>query len=280
MKSLSLRAVLLCVALVLGACSNGKIPLEYRFVEGDGTHYLWTIDSRTSVNSTTEQSVTTVNMVVDVHEQITEFQGGNSILTISLRPKTLRRSGAPLSAPAPMTVKYELGPTGEIVKPITEELAPPAASAVQLGTTLIRSRIALPPTPVGIGDHWETPLVLDGDLGNIDLEGQGTLLGFELKGKRKLARIQTTRSGNIITHQQQGGVPVRLRGVTTSRAMSSLDIDNGVLYSSSARFFSQFDIASVESGKLIGNMRVTLNSNLQLNPNPPKPEVTRRNRGR
>ena len=280
MKSLTCRAILLVLAVVLGACSNGKIPLEYRFEEGDGTHYQWTIDSRTSVNSTTEESVTTVNMVVDVHEQITESEGDNSILTISLRPRSLRRGGAPLRAPAPVTVKYQLGPNGEIVKPITEELAPQAASAVQLGTTLIRSRIALPPDPVGIGDRWETPLVLDGDLGNIDLDGEGTLLGFELKGKRKLARIQTTRKGNIVTHQQQGGVPVRLRGVTTSRAMSSLDIDNAVLYSSSARFSSQFDIASVESGKLIGNMRMTLNSNLQLDPNPPAQQVSRRNRAR
>ncbi len=264
MNSFLRRIAPVLIVLSLSACSNGKIPLEYRFDRGDGTRYLWTIDSRTSVNSRSEQSVTTVNMVVDVHEKVSAAGGQNAILTINLTPRSLKQDGVPMRTPPPMTAKYELGPKGEILKAVTEDLAAPAASAVQLGSTLVRSRIALPPNPVGIGDEWDTPLVLDGDLGNIKLDGEGRLLGFELKGKRKLARIETKRSGNIITHQQQGGVPVRLRGVSTSNASSRLDIDNGVLYASSTRFSSQFDIASQESGKLIGNMRVILTSRLQL----------------
>jgi hypothetical protein len=253
--------------LALAACSNGKIPLAYNFEEGDGTRYLWTIDSRTAVNSSSEQSVTTTSMVVDVHEQVTRAKDGeDALLTITLNPKSLREGNRAINAPSQLIVKYQLNSKGEIVKPVASELAPQAASAIELGATLIRSRIALPPGPVGIGDQWETPLVLDGDLGNIKLDGQGKLLGFELKGKRKLARIETVRTGDIVTHQQQGGVPVRLRGTSTSTANSSLDIDDGVLYSSIARFTSDFDIASVESGKLIGNMRVTLNSKLQLEP--------------
>ncbi|CAN5810633.1 hypothetical protein BH23ACT12_BH23ACT12_13270 [soil metagenome] len=251
---------------MLAACSNGKIPLAYNFEEGEGTRYHWIIDSRTSVNSTSEQSVTTTNMVVDVHEQVS--RGDEPMLTITLKPTSLKQDGRPMKTPATTTVKYQLNDRGEIVKAATKELAGPAASAVQLGATLIRSRIALPADPVGIGDEWDTPLVLDGDLGNINLEGRGKLLGFELKGKRKLARIETTRTGDIVTHQQQGGLPVRLRGTSTTNAMSSLDVESGVLYSSSARLISDFDIASQESGKLIGTMRVTLNSSLKLAPQP------------
>ena len=255
------------VLLALASCADGKIPLAYNFEEGEGTRYLWTIDSRTSVNSSSEQSVTTTSMVVDVHEQVNRAKKGEeTLLTITLTPKSVREGVRAVKPPGPITVKYQLNTKGEIVKPVASELAPQAASAIELGATLIRSRIALPPGPVGIGDQWETPLILDGDLGNIKLDGQGKLLGFELKGKRKLARIETVRTGDIVTHQQQGGVPVRLRGTSTSTANSSLDIDDGVLYSSSARFTSDFDIASVESGKLIGNMRVTLNSKLQLEP--------------
>lgn len=264
MKISPVRIVLLVLLAALGACSNGKIPLEYRFEKGEGTRYLWTIDSSTSVSSTSEESVTTVNMVVDVREQVSDGQGKNSILTMTLTPKSLRQGNQAIKTPAPMTVKYELGPNGDIVKPITKELAPEDASAIQLGATLIRSRIALPNDPVGIGDQWDTPLILDGDLGNIDLDGRGKLLGFQLKGKRKLARIETRRQGDIVTHQQQGVVPVRLRGVSTSKALSNLDIDNGVLYDSTARLSSEFDIASEESGKLIGKMRVVLNSKLEL----------------
>ena len=276
MNSFVARIIVLISALSLGACSNGKIPLEYRFDRGEGTTYRWTIDSETAVNSTSEQSVTTVNMVVDVREKVSGAEGETSILTIELTPRSLSRGGQTMRTPPPTTVRYELGPKGEILKPVTEGLEPAAASAVELASTLVRSRIDLPDTPVGIGDEWDTPLVLDGDLGNIDMQGKGTLLGFELKGKRKLARIETTRTGNIVTHQQQGGVPVRLRGVSTSDATSRLDVVNGVLYASTARFSSDFDIASQESGKLIGNMRVVLNSRLQLEPNPAKPEISRR----
>lgn len=258
------RTISLLLLLALAACSNGKIPLAYNFEEGDGTRYRWTIDSRTSVNSSSEQSVTTTSMVVDVHEQVSGE--AKPVLTITLKPTSLTQGGSPIKTPAATTVQYELNDRGEILKAVTDELAAPAASAVQLGATLIRSRIALPPGPVGIGDEWEAPLVLDGDLGNIQLDGHGKLVGFELKGKRKLARIETTRTGDIVTHQQQGGVPVRLRGTSTTEAMSSLDVDNGVLYSSSARLISDFDIASQESGKLIGTMQVTLNSRLQLAP--------------
>ena len=260
------RTISLLLLLVLSACSNGKLPLAYNFEEGDGTRYRWTIDSRTSVNSSSEQSVTTTSMVVDVHEQVSGE--AEPVLTITLKPTSLKQGGRAMAIPEATTVKYQLNDRGEILEAVTEELAAPAASAVQLGATLIRSRIALPPGPVGIGDEWDAPLVLDGDLGNIQLDGHGKLLGFELKGKRKLARIETTRTGDIVTHQQQGGVPVRLRGTSTTNAMSSLDVDNGVLYSSSARLISDFDIASQESGKLIGTMRVALNSRLELTPQP------------
>lgn len=262
------RLALLSVLVGLGACSSGKIALEYRFDQGEGTRYLWTIDSETSINSSTEQSVTTIRMLVDVHEQTSrEEDGSDPILTITLTPRNVEQSGRVMPTPEAVTVRYALGPQGEILRPLdNDDLAPQAASAIELASTLIRSRIALPADPVGIDDQWDAPVLLDGDLGNIDLQGQGRLVGFELKGKRKLARIETVRSGEIITHEQQGGVVVRLRGTTNSDSLSSLDIDNGILYGSSERFVSDFDIAALESGKLMGNMRVVLNSTLELQP--------------
>jgi hypothetical protein len=267
MRSLPIHLVAVAALILLAGCSSGKIPLSYRFDEGEGTRYRWTIDSETSVSSTTEESVTTLNMVIDVNEKVTRRRGDQpAMLTIELTPRTLSRGTQSLELPEPVTVRYELGQEGQIVEALTEDLAPQAASALQLGATLIGTRIALPSRPVGIGDEWDTPFVLDGDLGNINLSGHGKLLGFELKGKRKLARIETKRSGDILTHEQQGGTPVRLKGTSTSDAMSSLDVDSGVLYNSNARLLSDFDIASVESGKLLGTMRVALNSKLELDP--------------
>ncbi|HEX2054767.1 MAG TPA: hypothetical protein VHJ78_13720, partial [Actinomycetota bacterium] len=112
MRKPSLRAAALCILLLLGACSNGKIPLEYRFEEGEGTYYRWTIDSRTSVSSTSEESVTTVNMVVDVHEQVAKGKDGNSVLTMTLTPRSVRQGNRAINTPPPVTVKYELGPNG------------------------------------------------------------------------------------------------------------------------------------------------------------------------
>lgn len=263
------RTIPLLVVIALGACSNGKVPLAYSFEAEDGTRYRWTIDSRTSANSSGDRSVTSLNMVIDVHEQVSGTRDGETpILTIELTPRTLRQGGSALSPPEPLTVRYELNDRGEIVKALTDDLAPQAASALQLGATLIRSRVALPTDPVGIGDEWDAGLVLDGDLGNIALDGTGKLLGFDLKHKRKLARIETKRSGEIITHEQQGGVAVRLRGTSSSDAISNLDLDSGRLHSSTARFISEFDISSLESGKLLGTMLVDLESRLDLQTGP------------
>lgn len=263
------RTIPLLLVIALGACSDGKVPLAYSFEAEDGTRYRWTIDSRTSINSSNDRSVTSLNLVVDVHERVSGTRSGETpILTIELTPRSLRQGGETLSTPEPLTVEYELNEEGEIVRALSDDLAPRAASALQLGATLIRTRVALPAGPVGIGDEWEAGMVLDGDLGNIALDGTGKLLGFGLQDKRKLARIETRRSGEIITHEQQGGVAVRLRGTSSSDAISNLDLDTGVLYSSTARFVSEFDISSLESGKLLGTMQVNLESRLDLETGP------------
>ena len=258
----------LTMAFALGSCSNGEVDLSYRFDENErGIKYLWTIDSTTQIDSSTDHSSSTLQMVVEILEQVErESADADPVLTVTLTPRSLRQGGVGAKTPGKAVVKYQLDQSGHITEPISSDLAAQAASALELGTILSQSRVALPSEAVGIGEVWDAPLKLDGDTGTINLTGTGRLLGFELSGRRKLARIGTERSGDITAIEQLAGVLVQLRGKTTSSATSSLDVDSGTLYSSISRFSSDFDMALEETGKLAGTMKVNLTSKLELQP--------------
>ncbi|MGQ0679599.1 MAG: hypothetical protein ACT4OM_08090 [Actinomycetota bacterium] len=255
------------LSLVLTGCSSGEVDLEYAFNRQEGIRYLWSIDSTTEINSSTQSSIDRVVMTVDVLEQVEESSdGGDSILTVTLTPKSLSRGGTSQPTSGPLKVQYQLDPKGQIVKPITKDLETRAASALELGTILSQSRLALPGRAVGIGDTWDAPLKLDGDTGTINLSGTGKLIGFGLNGRRKLARIQTERTGDITAIEPLAGVLVELKGNTKSNAVSNLDIDNGLLFSTVSNFVSDFNLALQETGKLTGTLKVTLTSRLELQP--------------
>jgi hypothetical protein len=261
-------ALFLVTTVLLAGCSSGKVDLSYRFDENlRGTRYLWTINSTTAIDSSTDHSTDKLEMVIDVLEKVERADpNADPVLTVTLTPKLIRQSDSPVRSPGKTVVKYQLDRNGHIVEPLTSDLASQTASALELGTILSQSRVALPPGAVGIGDTWDAPLKLDGDTGAIDLKGTGRLLGFELNGHRKLARIGTDRRGDITAIEQLAGVLVQLRGKTTSNSTSTLDIDRGTLYSSVARFSSDFDMALEDTGKLAGTMKVDLTSKLEYQP--------------
>jgi hypothetical protein len=260
----------LLIALLMATvgCTQGKVPLRYQYVPGSDTRYLWTIDSTTAIDSSTDQRSKHLLMEVNVHEEVQKAakKGEDAVLTITLTPKSLMEGGVRTSTPPATKVEYQLKPNGRIRKPVTADLSEREASALELGTLLSQSRLALPNRPVGVGDRWSTPLQLSGDTGTIKLKGQGRLVGFDLKGGHRLARIETDRSGEITAQEQLAGVFVLLRGNSRSSAMSMLDLDRGVLYSSVSRFVSDFDLADEVSGKLAGTLTVRLVSTLTLQP--------------
>jgi hypothetical protein len=263
-----LPLLLLALGLLAGACAQQRIPLKYDYSPGLDTRYRWTIDSTTALNSSTDQSSRHLFMEVDVHEKVRRAAGkeGNAVLTITLTPRSLQEGGVRAATPPRTRIEYELGPSGQIRRPVTADLSEREASALELGTLLSQSRLALPRRSVGVGDRWSTPLKLAGDTGTVELNGQGRLVGFDLKGRHRLARIETNRSGEIMAQEQLAGVFVVLKGNSRSTATSLLDLDRGILYSSVSRFASDFDLADEQSGRLAGTLKVTLVSTMQLQP--------------
>lgn len=268
MKKTTGVALALAMLLTAASCSNGKVTLTYSFDEEEGTRYLWRIDSVTTINSSTDQSSSHLEMEVEILEQILaeESDDGNRLLAITLTPKVLRQDGEEVELPETITVRYELGPEGRIMEPTESELELSTASALELGSILARSRIPLPQEPVGIGETWEVPLMLEGQTGSFALQGEGKLVGFALSDRRRLAQIEIDRSGEVTGFEQLAGVLVQLRGRSTNTSTSQLDIDSGVLLSSHAEFTTNFDMARLESGELAGTLDVQLTSDLELQP--------------
>lgn len=267
MNKLAAVALILVMLFIATSCSDGKIPLTYSFEESEGTHYLWTVDSATTINSSTDQSSTRLEMEVGVHERVLEeAEGDNRVLAITLTPEHLRQDGQEIQLPEPMTVRYLLSPDGNILETVGGDLSPSAASALELGSLLARNRIPLPEEPVGIGGTWDAPLVLEGQTGSFDMEGEGRLLGFSLQDRSRLAEVEINRSGEVTGFEQLAGVLVQLRGRSTSTTTSRLDIDRGVLKSSYSEFSTNFDMSRLESGQLAGTLDVSLTSRLELQP--------------
>ena len=260
-------ALSLVMLFTATSCSDGKVLLTYSYEESEGTHYLWRVDSATTINSTTDQSSTRVEMEVAIHERILEeTEGENKVLAITLTPEHLRQDGQEMQLPEPMTVRYLLNSEGHIVETVDSDVSPSAASALELGSLLARSRISLPEEPVGIGGTWEAPLVLEGQTGSFDMAGEGELLGFSLQDRRRLAEVEIERSGDVTGFEQLAGVLVQLRGRSTSTTTAQLDIDRGVLLSSYSEFSTNFDMSRLESGQLAGTLDVRLTSELELQP--------------
>lgn len=262
-----LTGVVLTLAMLLTAtsCSNGKIPLTYSF-DPEGTRYLWRIDSTTTINSATDQSSTRLQMEVEVLEELQQDGEGGRLLAITLTPKRVVQDEQTIPLPDPTTIRYRLGEEGQIDEPLDPGLSASAASALELGSILARSRIPLPDDPVAIGGTWDAPLLLEGQTGSFDLEGAGRLTGFALEDRRRLAEIEITRAGEVTGFEQLAGVLVQLRGQSTSSTSSRLDIDRGVLLSSVSEFSTNFDMSRLESGQLAGTLSVRLTSDLELQP--------------
>lgn len=258
---------LLCVIAMVAAtagCAERKALLEYRFPPGYREHYRWHITAVTRTESPTEQTTRRLEAVLDLEETVRRERNGRMILAVRLEPLSVQENGKDGPIPPPSTAEYDIDSHGRIRGLVKAGLSAGAVSSLELDTLASQIRPALSPEPVALGGTWNAPLRIRAERTSIDFRGAGRLAGFELSDRRRLGRIRTQRRGRISSEQSMNNAPVSLRGTSVSRGLARLDIDHGLLFSSTDRSSSEFDV--LLSGRPAAKLKVTLTSRLQLRP--------------
>jgi len=250
--------------VILGAtgCAAKKIALSYRFPAGYQATYRWSISAVTSKESPQETGATRLEAVLEMQERVAPGPADAMTLTVLLKPLSVKENGQQSPKPPPSKVNYAIAPNGRILRVLTADLAPGAISSLELDALASETRPPLAAQPVALGETWNAPLRLKSDRSNIAFSGNGKLLGFDLIDKRRLARVETVRHGPVTSVQILNKVPVTLKGISKSHAVSTVDVDRGALFSSDYRSISNFDVL-LASGP-VARLRVMLTSRLQL----------------
>lgn len=254
----------LALALVAAGtgCAEKKLLLEYRFPPGYEGHYRWSVQAVRSIQSPTEQTTSRLDAVLDMKERIRREPGGRTILAVRLEPLSVKENGEAAAIPPPSSAEYEIDNHGRIRRLVKAGLSSGTISSLELDALAYQIRPPLSGRPVGLGETWDAPLKVRGQRTSIDFRGAGRLVGFDLKDRRRLSRIETHREGNITSNEVLNDAPVLLRGRSRSDAVSSLDLDRGVLFSSHDKSTSHFDV--LLSNRPAAKLDVTLTSRLQL----------------
>lgn len=137
------------------------------------------------------------------------------------------------------------------------------AQGVDLGRLIAEYRPQLPSTPVELGDNWSAPLRTQAGNTKLELSGFGRLKSFELKGRRRLARIESKRSGTLTTAQLVGRSEIKLSGTSTVDSESKIDLDESMLYQTTSTSRSNFSMRLVGGGDL-GELQIRIRSVLTL----------------
>lgn len=249
---------------LIAGCAEKGVLLQYRFSPGYEAHYRWSVGSVTFTESPTEQTTDRLQAVLEMQERVHRQPGGRIILTVRLRPVTVRENGEPGALPPPSTAEYEIDRQGRIRQLVKAGLSAGAVSSLEVDALASQIRPPLSASAVAPGGAWDAPLRIRSERTSIDFQGVGRLLDFDLQDRRRLARIQTERRGNIISNQQMNNSRVVLKGRSSSKGLALLDIDGGILFSSNDRSTSEFDVFL--SGRPAAKLTVTLTSRLQLDP--------------
>lgn len=256
---MALTAVLL---LALTGCAEKKISLSYRFPAGYQATYRWSIISITSKESPQEQSTRRLEAVLEMQESIAPGPGDRMTLTILLKPLSLKENGKQGFKPPPSKVNYEIASDGRILKVLAADLGPGAIASLELDALASETRPPLSARPVGLGEIWNAPLKLQSERSSIAFAGTGKLLGFDLVDSLRVARIETVRRGPVNSKQVLNKLPVTLKGFSTSKALSLVNVDRGTLVSSDYQSSSNFDV--VLSSGTAARIKVSLTGKLQL----------------
>jgi hypothetical protein len=141
-------------------------------------------------------------------------------------------------------------------------LAPQISSGLEVDSLIRESYPRLPHGSLSIGDTWDAPLRVALERTTVDLGGKGKLLGFDLARRRRLARIEISRSGRVTSVQPVEQVQLSISGTTNSTTTAMIDVDAGILFSAESVSTSQFEIGA-ESGMPSATHHITVRTTIE-----------------
>lgn len=248
--------------LVVGACSN-KIVLKYEFQQHHTDRYRLSVRATSKIDAPTEQTQRVLTLRADV-DQTTVQAGKQARVRTKVIPIEIREDGVLIPTPPPASLEYEVTRSGQITSLVaTSGLTPDSSSTLELESLLTGTFPVLPDRPVALRDRWPADLDAKGSMTQLALAGSGTLEGFELIDRRRLARISLSRSGEVRTEQPIGRTKVTLDGKAVVSGTSLWDVDDGRLFSNRSSSHTVFDL-SVGGGAEGGTLTVRLVSNITL----------------
>lgn len=256
------RFVLAGLILALAACQKPEVALAYRFDNGRVTSYRWKIEATTGVESATQPETHRLTLFLEAVETVlpptAEGRGA-----VRWRIRTTKRiedgvEVAPEVGDLHMTL--EIGPDGTIAR---STLEPVPSAGLEIERLLSESYPRLPTASLSIGETWDAPVRIALERTSVDLAGNGRLLGFELERRRRLARIEITRNGQVTSVQPVEQVQLSISGTSSATIGAMIDVDAGILFSADSVSTSRFEIGP-ETGAASGTRHIRMESTIEL----------------
>ncbi|MGH9196657.1 MAG: hypothetical protein ACRD1T_13055, partial [Acidimicrobiia bacterium] len=226
---------------------------------------LWTVRASTELDTPGLAEANDLELILRVEESIDGAPSGSDppVLTVTLRPQSLKEGHAERSPGTPLTLRLKVDELGRIRSLQTSEIPATSLQALELDRLVTEFRPVLPAHAIAIGDTWPAGVRVDGSVSQIRLDGEGRLEAFRLKAGRRLAVIRIERSGTVVTTQAVGRAQVQLPGTVTSNTTAEIDTQRGGLYSAVTRSVTQFTLSGQGSG-LAGRFKVVIDMRVEL----------------
>lgn len=246
----------------LPACTDGTTKLEYRFRPGQHLTYDWSIKATTRLQTPAVLEDHDVEVTARVVERVIRIDGEVAELSVDVRPIRVRDNGVSVTPDPPLSFNLRVTTAGRIVE-ISDDAAGGTLDSLQLGRLLAESRPPLSSVPVEVGDRWSAPFRVSSQDSSAKLTGSGALEAFEFEDHRSLARIALSRRGPVATKQRIGRTSVEIEGSVGLQSIYRVDVNGGIVYSSSTNSVSTFDLA-LTGGNAAGQLTVTIASQTLL----------------
>lgn len=169
----------------------------------------------------------TSRRVLLVIQSVSGISSGKGVLDLEIRETDRSEDGTRIP-PAPVKISLRVN----VERDGTVLMAGGTGPQSDLDRLISSAFPRLPAGPAAIGDDWDAGLSVSSETARAVLKGSGTLAGFSLEGRRRLAHIDLRRSGDIGASQTIGRARLDLSGRTEIETSAEIDVDHGILVKS------------------------------------------------